>query len=183
MLIFMDDVTKSRLVDNIRSNKSLYMVNGVMFMLLGIIAAIAPIFAAKFLFILIGCLLLITGIFQAVVSYASKRHWTYYLTAFIAILAGALLIMQPQTGIYFFGLIVAVFLFLQGIMQLFYSAAYVRFKGWEWLCASGLLSIALAILIFAGWPISAAWLFGFLIAINLLMFGFALITLARFIDR
>lgn len=181
MLIFVNETTKSRLTDNIKANKSLYIFNGVMFMVLGIIALLSPLIAAEFLFILIGCILFVTGLFQGVVSYATKRHWSYYVTAGIAFLAGALLILQPEAGIYIFGMIIAVFLIVQGIMQIFYAGVYAPFKGWGWMLASGLLSILLAVFIYIGWPLSAAWLFGFLIAINLLMFGFALLTIATYV--
>ncbi len=182
-MIFITGSTKERLADNIRSNRNSYLFNGVMFMILGLIALFTPLMAAEFLFILLGCVLVIMGVFQAIVSFAGKRHWSFYITALLAIVAGLLLIFQPESGIYFFGMVVAIFLVLQGLMQLFYAGVYAPFRGWGWLLTSGLLSIALAIFIYVGWPLSAAWLFGFLIAINLLTFGFALITLALYVNK
>ncbi len=132
---------------------------------------------------MIGCLLLLTGVLQAAFTYATKRHWSYYITGAIAVIAGALLIARPEAGIYFFGMIVAVFLLLQGFMQLFYAGVYAPYKGWGWMLASGLLSIALSVFIFVGWPLSASWLFGVLIALNLMMFGFSLLTIAMYLDR
>ncbi len=182
MLIF-NESTKSRLADNIRANKRSYIFNGIVFLILGLVALAAPLVAAEFLFMLIGALLLLTGILQAVVSFTAKSHWSYYVTSAIAMIAGAVLIFQPEAGIYVFGIVIAIFLLLQGFMQLFYAGVYAPFRGWGWMLASGLLSIALATFIFLGWPLSASWLFGFLIGINLLLFGFSLIMIATNVDR
>lgn len=182
MLIF-NDSTRTRLADNIKANRNMYIFNGVLFMGLGIIALIAPLAAAEFLFMLIGCLLVIAGVLQASFNFATKRHWSFYITAAIAIIAGILLVVRPEAGIYFFGMIIAVFLLLQGFMQLFYAGVYAPYRGWGWMLASGLLSIALAIFIFVGWPLSASWLFGVLIAINLMLFGFSLLTIAMYLDN
>lgn len=175
--------TKSRLTENLKSHRNIYMFNGVVFIALGIFALFAPLMAAKFLFMLIGCLFLITGIFQLVVNFVTKHHFAYYITSLLAIAAGVILLVQPTAGIYFFGLIIALFLLLQGIMQLFYAGLYAPFRGWGWMLGSGILSIALALFVFLGWPLSAGWLFGFLIAINFILFGFSMLTIARHFDQ
>lgn len=172
------DTTRIKLTENIKVNKNLYVFNGIIFMVLGGIALASPLIAAEFLFILVGGLLLLTGLFQAVVSYAAKRHWSYYLSAVICISFGTLLILRPQAGILVLGTIIAIFLLLQGLTQLFYAGVYAPFRGWKWMLVTGLLSIALAILVFVNWPISTIWLLGVLVAINLILFGFSMLTIA-----
>lgn len=181
MFISINTLTKRNLADNIRQNKNLYVFNAVMFIILGTIAIITPLFAAEFLDLLIGCLLFVTGLFQAVVTYAAKRHWTYYLSAAIYLVAGALMIFSPQAGILALAAIIAVFLFCQGCMQIFYAGVYAPARGWIWMLLSGLISLALTALIYIGWPITAVWILGLLIGINLISFGISMLMLAMYV--
>ncbi|HSX19837.1 MAG TPA: DUF308 domain-containing protein [Gammaproteobacteria bacterium] len=179
----MNSDAKKQLTDNIKQNKNLYIFNGIMLLVLGIIALLAPLVAAEFLDILIGCLLFVTGLFQGVVSYAAKRHWTYYITAVISVIAGGLLILQPMAGMLALATIVAIFLLLQGCMQIFYAGIYAPFTGWIWMLLSGLVSIGLTAFIYVGWPITAIWFLGILVAINLISFGISMLVLATFCTR
>jgi len=154
-----------------------------MFIILGIVAFMAPLIAAEFLDILIGVLLLLTGLAQATMSFVSKRHWTYYLGAAISIIAGSLMLMRPSAGILALAAIIAIFFLLQGCMQLFSAGMYAPFRGWGWILLSGIISICLTILIYVGWPITAVWLLAVLVGINFISFGFSMIMLTTYVNR
>ncbi len=49
---------------------------------------------------------------------------------------------------------------------------------WGWLLASGISDLQLAAIIIAGWPITAAWVLGLLVGINLIMSGVAVVMMA-----
>jgi uncharacterized membrane protein HdeD (DUF308 family) len=49
---------------------------------------------------------------------------------------------------------------------------------WGWMLASGIIDLALAIMIFAGLPSTAAWAVGLLVGINMIFGGSALIAMA-----
>lgn len=49
---------------------------------------------------------------------------------------------------------------------------------WGWMLASGLADLALAAIIFAGWPGAAAWTLGLLVGINLITSGGAIVRVA-----
>lgn len=175
--------TKKKLTENIQQNKKLYVINGVILIILGVLALFTPLAAAEFLDLLIGCLLFATGFFQVIVSYAAKRHWTYYFTALVAIAAGSLLILQPAAGILALAVIVSIYLLIQGCVQIFYAGVYAPFKGWRWLLLSGLISVCLTVLIYIGWPTTAAWILGIMVGVNLISFGLTMLMLALYIDR
>lgn len=183
VILQVNEKTKKQLTENIKQNKNLYIFNGIMFMVLGIIALFAPMIAAEFLDLLIGCLLFVTGTFQAVVSFAAKRHWTYYLTAVISVMAGLFLILQPAQGVLALAAIVSIILLLQGCMQIFYAGVYAPFKGWGWMLFSGIISISLIILIYIGWPTTAAWFLGILLGINLITVGMAMLMASKLISQ
>jgi uncharacterized membrane protein HdeD (DUF308 family) len=49
---------------------------------------------------------------------------------------------------------------------------------WGWMLLSGIIDLALAIMIFAGLPSTAAWALGLLVGINMIFGGAAMIAMA-----
>jgi uncharacterized membrane protein HdeD (DUF308 family) len=49
--------------------------------------------------------------------------------------------------------------------------------GWVWMLLSGIVAIAVGVLLIANLPSSAAWAIGLLVGINLIMSGFAYLFL------
>jgi len=49
---------------------------------------------------------------------------------------------------------------------------------WAWMLISGIIDLALAMMIFAGLPSTAAWAVGLLVGINMIFGGTALIVMA-----
>lgn len=176
-------VPTMQLNSNLQQHAKMYYFNGVMLILLGMFALISPLVAATFLDLLIGCLFLITGLVQAGFSFATKRNWTYYVTAAIAIIAGMLMLLKPAAGILALGLIVLAFLVMQGVLQILSSALYSGCKGWGWLLFSGIISLLLAGIVFSSWPISATWILGVMIGVNFIAFGASLIMLTKYVNN
>jgi len=184
MQIFLiNPAVRKQLERNIKEHKTLYMFNGLVFIVLGIISIMAPLVAAEFLDLLIGILLLITGLAQAAVSMRAKRHWTYYLSSIISITAGSLMLSKPSEGALALAAIIAIFLLLQGFLQIFSAGLYAPFKGWVFMLLSGIISIVLSAFIYVGWPSTALWFLGIVVAINLISFGLSIIMLTSYITK
>ena len=49
---------------------------------------------------------------------------------------------------------------------------------WGWMLVSGIIDLALALMIFAGLPSAAAWALGLLVGINMIFGGAALIAMS-----
>ena len=49
---------------------------------------------------------------------------------------------------------------------------------WAWMLLSGIIDLALAMMIFAGLPSTAAWALGLLVGINMIFGGAAMIAMA-----
>lgn len=155
----------------------------MVFIVLGIISIMTPLLAAEFLDLLIGGLLLITGLAQATVSIRTKRHWTYYASSVISITAGSLMLAKPSEGALALAAIIAIFLLLQGFLQIFSAGLYAPFRGWIFMLLSGLISLVLAAFIYVGWPSTALWFLGVVVAINLISFGLSIIMLTSYITK
>lgn len=171
---------KQQLADNISQNKTTYRVNGFIFLILGILSLLAPMVAAEVLDYLIGALLILTALIQFTLSYITKRHWSYYIGSTIYLIAGALLILRPNEGVMALAAVVGVFLLLQGCVQIFTASLYSPFSGWQWVLFSGLVSLALAGIIYSGWPATGIWLLGIMLGVNFIVFGLSMIMLTRY---
>jgi uncharacterized membrane protein HdeD (DUF308 family) len=173
---------KNQLATNIKLHKNMYVLNGIMFIVLGTMACAAPLFAAEVLNMMIGLLLLLTGLFQLGVNYKTSRHSAYYVSALISVIAGAILIVYPYAGVVVLTIIIALFMLLQGCMQLFYASIYAPYPGWGWMLATGVFSIALAAIVYAGWPVIAMWFLGVIVGVNLISIGIGMIMLANIMN-
>lgn len=172
----------AQLESNLQQHARMYYFNGAMLITLGIVALLAPMVAATFLDLLIGSLMLLIGLGQAAFSFATKRHWTYYLTAAVATIAGLLMLISPSTGVLALGAIVICFLVIQGVLQTISAFMYSSCRGWMWLLFSGLVSLLLAGIIYQGWPVTASWIIGVMLGINFIVFGLSLIMLTNYVS-
>lgn len=172
---------KQQLAENIAQNKLTYRINGFIFLILGMLSLLVPMVAAEALDYIIGALLLFTALAQFLISYITKRHWSYYISSFVYLIAGLLLIIRPNEGVMALAAIVGIFLLLQGCVQIFTASLYAPFLGWQWVLFSGLVSIALAGIIYSGWPATGMWILGIMLGINFIVFGLSMIMLTRYV--
>jgi len=172
--------TRQQLADNINQYKTIYRINGFIFLVLGLLCLLAPMVAAEVLNYLIGGLLLVPALIQISLSYVTKRHWSYYIGSTIYLIAGLFLILRPNEGVMVLAAVVGIFLLLQGCVQIFSAALYAPFRGWQWVLFSGLVSLALAGIIYSGWPATGVWLLGIMLGVNFVVFGLSMIMLTRY---
>lgn len=162
--------------EQIQKNRGLYILESIIFILLGIFAIAIPGLFTYSIEILLGMLLIIAGIAQGVRALSTGRSKGYIgslITSLISIIVGILLLAYPITGIITLTLLIASLFFVEGLVQLYIGFAMRELKGWGWMVFSGLISLFLALLIWSELPGSAAWVIGLLVGINLLIFGFS----------
>lgn len=128
-----------------------------------------------------GALLMIAGGAQLVDAF-SEKGWgafaMHLLIALLYIVAGGMVVWNPVMGALTLTLFVAAALVVVGVFRCI-MAFQVRPAGNWWLVLlSGLLSIALGVMIYAQWPTSGFWVLGLFFAIELLSQGIAFIGLA-----
>jgi uncharacterized membrane protein HdeD (DUF308 family) len=102
------------------------------------------------------------------------------LSAVLGIVVGAVLLASPLTGAFSLTLVLVAFFLVEGAVSIMFALDHKReLSGqWGWMLASGIIDLALAIMIFAGLPSTAAWAVGLLVGINMIFGGSALIAMA-----
>ncbi len=166
--------------DNIARHRVWFIALGAALIVLGIIA-IGASFATTLISIMVfGWLLLIGGIFQGVHA-LWVRPWSGLLLQFfigvLNIIVGLLIIGNPGSSVLALTLLIAAFFMVGGVFRII-TAASEHFPGRGWALFSGLVDVLLGLLIWAHWPVSAFWVIGLFIGIDLIFTGWWFVALA-----
>lgn len=167
----------TRLEQELRSHKAKYILQGMLFVIGGVLAAAMPVATALNVELLVGIIILITGIFQMVMTIKSRMHWWSALSALLSIAIGILMLWQPFPVLLAFVTLLAIFMTMEGICELFLAFEFRPLRNWIWMLFSGIITLILAALLWIGFPAFAVMYLGWVIAVNLLLYGFSLLTL------
>jgi uncharacterized membrane protein HdeD (DUF308 family) len=160
-----------------------FLIEGIILLVLGVAAIVVPPVATVAVAILIGWLVLVSGIVGLASTLRARGApgfgWSL-LSAIIGIVAGVVLLAWPLSGALSLTLILTVFLAIEGIASIMYALDHRRelTPRWGFMLVSGVVDLILAGMIFAGLPATAAWAIGLLVGINLVFGGVALIAMA-----
>ena len=177
----LDDIRR-RLAAAIYAHWKLFLAEGIVMMVLGLLAIALPNIATLATTILIGWLFFVGGIFRAisVLQHRQMPGFAWSLaTAVLAILLGLVLALQPIAGVATLTIALIVFFVLEGIAAILIAVEHRKhIPSWGWVLFSGLVDLLLAYLIWQGWPSSAGWAIGLLVGVNMVFVGLSLIMTA-----
>jgi len=162
--------------EEIQKHRGFYLFESILMILLGILAIAIPGLFSLSAELLVGFLLLIGGGVQMFRSFKAKKAPGFlfsFVGGLISAFIGALLLAYPLTGVVALTIILAIFFFLEGIIQIALAFEIKPLKNWGWLLFSGIVSLILAVIIWSELPGSALWVIGLLLGINLLFTGFS----------
>jgi uncharacterized membrane protein HdeD (DUF308 family) len=150
---------------------------------LGATAVVLPPIATLAVTILFGWLFLVSGIVGLVTSFWMRHapgFWWSLLSAVLGIVVGGMLLGSPLTGAFSLTLVLIAFFLIEGAVSIMFALDHKReLSGqWGWMLMSGIVDLALAIMIFAGLPSTAVWAVGLLVGVNMIFGGIALIAMA-----
>jgi uncharacterized membrane protein HdeD (DUF308 family) len=176
------DNVRRRLAAAFHAHWKLFLAEGVVMMVLGLLAIAVPEVASLAITIFIGWLFFIGGIFRTV-SLLQHRNmpgfgWSL-ATALLAIVLGLVLLLRPMAGVLTLTLALIAFFILEGVSAILLAIEHRRhLPSWGWVLFSGFVDLLLAFLIWDGWPSSAGWAIGLLVGINMVFLGLSLIMTA-----
>jgi uncharacterized membrane protein HdeD (DUF308 family) len=161
----------------------LFLIEGIVLVILGIVAILVPLIATLAFTILIGWLFFISGIVGLITTIWARHapgFWWSLISALIGILAGLALLISPVAGALSLTLVLIAFFIIEGVASIMYAIDHRRqlSGSWFWMLLSGIIDIILAGIILAGLPETAVWALGLLVGINMLFGGGALIAMA-----
>ena len=177
------DRIQSAVATSLHAHWRLFLTEGIILFILGMLAIVVPVIATIAVAVLIGWLLLVSGVVGLIATLRTRTApgfvWSL-ISAIIGIAAGIVLLAWPLSGALSLTLILTVFLVLEGVVSILYGFEHKRELSGRWgvMLFSGLVDLILAGIIFAGLPGTAAWAIGLLVGVNLVFGGSALIAMA-----
>jgi uncharacterized membrane protein HdeD (DUF308 family) len=151
----------------------------VLLIIAGIIAIMAPLFAGVAASLVIGWIILFSGIMHLVYAWSERGAvsilWQL-LIGVVYLLAAFFIISRPLSGLVTLTLVLGFYIVVEGVLEL---AAYFQmrhFRASIWFLADGVISLILAALIFAHFPSSSSWAVGTIVGVSLLFSGWARLT-------
>jgi len=173
----LDDMRR-RLAEAFHAHWKFFLAEGIIMLVLGLLAIAVPEVASLAIAILIGWLFFIGGIFRTMSVLRHRQMPGFFwslLTAVLAIVLGLVLLLRPVAGVLTLTLALVVFFVVEGVAAILLAIEHRRhLASWGWVLLSGLVDLLLAFLIWDGWPSSAAWAIGLLVGINMVFVGVSL---------
>jgi uncharacterized membrane protein HdeD (DUF308 family) len=161
----------------------LYLIEGIVLVVLGLIAILVPPIATLAVTLLFGWLFLISGVVGLVTTFMMRHapgFWWSLISAALGVLVGGMLLAQPVQGALSLTLVLAAFFVIEGVASIMFALDHKRELSGRWglVLVSGIVDLVLAVMIIAGLPSTAAWAIGLLVGINMVFGGTALIGMA-----
>lgn len=161
----------------------LFLIEGIVLLILGASAVLIPAVATLAVTIFLGWLFLISGVVGLVTTFWMRHapgFWWSLLSAVLGIVVGVMLLVSPLGGAFSLTILLIAFFLIEGAATIMFALDHRReLSGqWAWMLMSGIVDLALATMIFAGLPSTAAWAVGLLVGINMVFGGTALIVMA-----
>jgi uncharacterized membrane protein HdeD (DUF308 family) len=128
-----------------------------------------------------GALAVIGGVVQLSLSFLSagrRNTWIGVALGVLYVVAGLLMINNPVAASMVLTLFLAGALIGLGIARISFWLQHRAHRYWIWSVVSGVVSILLGFLIIAQWPISALWVIGLFVSLEMIFHGAAAIGLA-----
>jgi uncharacterized membrane protein HdeD (DUF308 family) len=169
--------------------KAFTLFEGVLMLVLGVLALIFPVLASAWITVIVALGFLVGGIVGWVSNLARSRQlgrWYCFWRLVIStlfIVVGTWMIQQFRGGPLEGGVVVASLAFaigivfiLEGVVSMLVALGNTRVRGWGWGLLNGIVTLILGVLIVAmqGWGL--LWVIGVLVGISFLFSGIDLLA-------
>jgi uncharacterized membrane protein HdeD (DUF308 family) len=172
-------------LEQIQSSRGWLVALGIGLILLGTICVIGDVTATLATVLAFGWLLVVGAVLSLVQAFR-VHNWSgvflYLLSALLRGVTGYFLIRYPFTGEISLTLVLASFFIVGGAFRAI-GAGALRFPQWGWAAFSGILSVALGIMLLMQLPVSSFWFIGFAIGIEFIFDGASCVALGAALGR
>ena len=161
----------------------LFLTEGIVLIILGTLALLVPAVASVAATIVFGWILLLSGVVGLIATFRAQGSpgftWSL-ISALLGIAAGIILLTMPVQGALSLTAVLIAFLLVEGVATVLFALEHRKGSSgrWSWVLASGVVDLALGIILLAGLPGTAVWALGLLIGINMIFGGWSLVSMA-----
>jgi uncharacterized membrane protein HdeD (DUF308 family) len=146
----------------------------VLMIVAGILAIASPLAAGIAVNVLIAWLLVFSGVVHLVFSWYTRTTGGFFwelLVGILYIFIGVYLLLHPVAALLSLTIALAIYLFLEAILEFALGFKLRPLPGSGWLLFDGIITLILAVMIWRTWPSNSAWIIGTLVGISMLFSG------------
>ena len=158
----------------------------ILMMIAGILAIASPFVAGVVVTRVVGWLLLFSGVLHLVYAFRGGGVASVLWEVLLAVvygLVGLYILANPAIGLASLTFAVALYLFIEAIIEFAVSYMTRHERGSGWLLFDGLVTLLLAFLVFGAWPASTAWAIGTLVGVSMLFSGISRLMISSAVRR
>jgi uncharacterized membrane protein HdeD (DUF308 family) len=153
----------------------------ILLILAGIFAILVPPISGIAITLIFAWAMIFSGITHFV--FAFKTHTTggviwELLVGAVYLITGVYLLLHPLDALIALTLILAIYLFFEGIVETIQSFQLRPRCGANWLLFDGIVTLILAVMIWRSWPASTVWVVGTLVGISMIFSGLSRLMLS-----
>jgi uncharacterized membrane protein HdeD (DUF308 family) len=153
---------------------------GIVMVFLGTVALVIMPAATLGTILVMGWLLVISGIMETIHSFRVRRWgglFLHLIGGVLGVLVGLLVVTHPVAGAAAWTLLFASFFTVIGMFRLV-AALTLKFANWGWAVFDGVVTLALGVLLWVDWPWSGLWFLGLAVGVSLILRGWAYVMFA-----
>ena len=163
-----------------KKNAGMLILLGIVEIVAGVLALMSPLIAGIAVTILVGVMLIVSGITRLIGAFKAASFGTgalAFVSGLLAAAVGAYLVYRPDLGLTSLTLLLAVYLFVDGVTRVAGGFKMKPAKGWGTTIFGGIAGIALGFLIWREWPLSGVWAVGTLTGVHLVIAGWTVTSI------
>jgi uncharacterized membrane protein HdeD (DUF308 family) len=167
-------------LEELRPRWGWFLALGIGLVIIGTIALFIMPAATMGTVLVLGWLLVISGVVEAIHAFRMRRWggiFLHLLAGILGILIGLLVVTHPVAGALAWTLLFASFFAVIGLFRLI-AAIRLKFPNWGWAVFDGAITLVLGILLWVQWPWSGLWFLGFAVGVSLILRGWSYVMLA-----
>jgi uncharacterized membrane protein HdeD (DUF308 family) len=155
---------------------------GLALVVLGLLAIFLPLYAGMAIGMLVGIFLVLSGLVRVAFAWAAGS-WGSALLRFafgvLAMVAGGMMVAQPDTGLRVIVIVAIVYFIVDGVSAILFALRLPPAAGGTPMILSGIVSLALGVMIWRDWPLPGEQMLGIYIGVKLLVDGIVMLVIGR----
>jgi len=162
------------MLGTIKQHSGVGMAVGILVVVAGLLALLSPLVAGLSIAIAVGVLIIASGVSRLFLAFkmGSFGHGLLvFLLGLLSIFIGGYMVARPGMALATLTLVLAVYFAVDGGFQIIWAFRLRPIQGWGWSLFSGIVSLALGIMIWRQFPVSGVWAVGTLAGIHMVFSG------------
>ena len=146
----------------------------VLMIVAGFLAIVIPPVAGIAVTILVGWLLVFSGVMHFVYAWHTRGTGPIIWEILVGLaytFVGGYMLFHPLLGMVGLTLALAIYLFAEAVLEFILGFQLRPRRSSGWLFVDGVITLILAVMIWRTWPFSTAWALGILVGVSMLFSG------------